>query len=346
MSPVNSVSIALSYESESTPSRLYPILPTAPEEDLSSTMSDQVDQDNTQHDQNDKSEERCASRLSIGSADSGVVDDESRASADKVTDNAEKASTSEDKAIASGTNASATAVKTSTDSSNVSLTISAAKNKGVPEREKSVAITIFDPDNSRNPDSNAAAPIPGPSTLLPLVALSRPAASLSVGAVASQQSTSPDASSTDSDEEMTARSQTSSDEFDTAESGDPATPSAPAKRQRLARTRSRGSRSQESSSSTSRSPSRSPSRAGTSRSRSRSGSRTRGGRGQRGAERGHGRERGRGQRRVAAVRGRAKKRVRKQKWELSEEELSSVDDEASFPSRISPRRKPFVGYRP
>ena len=55
------------------------------------------------------------------------------------------------------------------------------------------------------------------------------------------------------------------------------------------------------------------------------------------AARGHGR--------VRQGRGRRQRRVRKREWEESEEELSPVDDEASFPSRISPRnKKPFQGY--
>lgn len=39
-----------------------------------------------------------------------------------------------------------------------------------------------------------------------------------------------------------------------------------------------------------------------------------------------------------------KRRARRREWELSEESLSPVNNEEGFPSRISPRKKPFVGY--
>ena len=42
---------------------------------------------------------------------------------------------------------------------------------------------------------------------------------------------------------------------------------------------------------------------------------------------------------------RVRKSAKKRPWEESEESLSPVDDEAGFPSRISPRnKKPFEGY--
>ena len=48
---------------------------------------------------------------------------------------------------------------------------------------------------------------------------------------------------------------------------------------------------------------------------------------------------------VRHARARRQRRVRKREWEESEEELSPVDEEASFPSRISPRnKKPYQGY--
>ena len=60
---------------------------------------------------------------------------------------------------------------------------------------------------------------------------------------------------------------------------------------------------------------------------------------------GRGRARGTPRRgRSRGRRGRSQRR-RKREWELSEESLSSVDDEAEFPTRISPRKKkPFQGY--
>ena len=71
-------------------------------------------------------------------------------------------------------------------------------------------------------------------------------------------------------------------------------------------------------------PPRNPSRSGRSRSRS-------------------GRVRDRGGR--ARGRGHRERRIRKREWEESEGSLSSPDDEAPFPSRISPRnKKPFQGY--
>ena len=57
-----------------------------------------------------------------------------------------------------------------------------------------------------------------------------------------------------------------------------------------------------------------------------------------------GRNRGNRGRGASRVRGHRQRR-RKREWEESEEELSPVDDDASFPSRISPRnKKPFQGY--
>ena len=56
-----------------------------------------------------------------------------------------------------------------------------------------------------------------------------------------------------------------------------------------------------------------------------------------------GRVRDRGAR--ARARGRRQRRARKREWEESEESLSPADEEASFPSRISPRnKKPYQGY--
>ena len=52
---------------------------------------------------------------------------------------------------------------------------------------------------------------------------------------------------------------------------------------------------------------------------------------------GRGRNRGRGRPR--------RRQVRKRPWDLSDESLSPADEEASFPSRISPRKKPYQGYR-
>ena len=52
--------------------------------------------------------------------------------------------------------------------------------------------------------------------------------------------------------------------------------------------------------------------------------------------------RGRGQR----GRGRPRRRqARKRPWDLSDGSVSSEDEEASFPTRISPRKKPYQGYR-
>ena len=60
---------------------------------------------------------------------------------------------------------------------------------------------------------------------------------------------------------------------------------------------------------------------------------------------GRGRGAGQGRDRGNRARGRRQRRVRKREWEQSEEELSPVDDEAGFPSRISPRnKKPYEGY--
>ena len=54
----------------------------------------------------------------------------------------------------------------------------------------------------------------------------------------------------------------------------------------------------------------------------------------------------RGRRGGARGRGRPRRRqTRKRPWDLSDGSVSSTDDEASFPSRISPRKKPFQGYR-
>ena len=60
----------------------------------------------------------------------------------------------------------------------------------------------------------------------------------------------------------------------------------------------------------------------------------------------HQRQRGaRGQRGQQRRQRRRRVQKRKREWEASEESLSSVDDEAPFPSRISPRNKrPFEGY--
>ena len=57
------------------------------------------------------------------------------------------------------------------------------------------------------------------------------------------------------------------------------------------------------------------------------------------ANRGH--RRPRGSRRGSSTRGQKRRR----EWELSDESISPADDEAGFPCRISPRRKPFEGLR-
>ena len=64
--------------------------------------------------------------------------------------------------------------------------------------------------------------------------------------------------------------------------------------------------------------------------------------GSQGQQRRQAQPRGRGRGRT--TRGRTRK-SRKRPWDLSDESLSSPDDEAGFPSRISPRnKKPFQGY--
>lgn len=40
-----------------------------------------------------------------------------------------------------------------------------------------------------------------------------------------------------------------------------------------------------------------------------------------------------------------RQQIRKRPWDLSDESLSPVDEEAAFPTRISPRKKPFQGYK-